>query len=192
MRDIFTEAGGFQALVTTPCAFYSERLQILSIHHGDDFLSCGLPEALDELDNLLETHLKVKKEPRLGPGGVSHATFLNKGLTWCSKGFAMQADTRHIKRVVQLLGMADAKGCDSPGTKDSWKGRSDALDELTVQDAQLYRTCVGILQYVAGDRVDLQFTTKELARALVKPTVKAMLPLKRCARYIKGPEISTF
>ena len=59
------------------------------------------------------------------------------------------------------------------------------MDELTIQDAQLYRTCVGILQYVAGDRVDLQFTTKELARALVKPTVKAMLLLKRCARYIK-------
>ena len=72
------------------------------------------------------------------------------------------------------------------GPRGLWCGRADALKTLGFADAALYRTCVGILMYVSGDRFDLHFTVKELARQVSHPMAKDLLLLKRCVRYVVG------
>ena len=42
------------------------------------------------------------------------------------------------------------------------------------------------LNYLAADRVDIQFAVKELTRRMSRPTQRDMTRIKRVARYLKG------
>ena len=50
----------------------------------------------------------------------------------------------------------------------------------------MYRSVVGKLAWAAGERTDLLYTTKELARKLNAPTVFDFQRLKRAVRYVSG------
>ena len=50
----------------------------------------------------------------------------------------------------------------------------------------LYRSCAAILNYLALDRADLQYTAKELMRRLAEPRTGDELRLKRVVRYLRG------
>ena len=42
------------------------------------------------------------------------------------------------------------------------------------------------LAYIAADRMDISFISKEIARTMANPTVDALEAMKRCVRYLKG------
>ena len=52
--------------------------------------------------------------------------------------------------------------------------------------AQEYRALVARLNYLAMDRADIQYSVKEVCRAMSKPTVGDKRKLKRIARYLVG------
>ena len=47
-----------------------------------------------------------------------------------------------------------------------------------------YRSSVMRLAYLAADRIELQFPSKELARAMAGPTTADVEALKRCIRFL--------
>ena len=55
-----------------------------------------------------------------------------------------------------------------------------------VEEISKFRSAVGTLLYIAGDRPDLQFHVKELAGKLQTPTVGAMTTLKQVIGYLVG------
>ena len=67
------------------------------------------------------------------------------------------------------------------------------IDDTLVEDpAEIskFRSAVGTLLYIAGDRPDLQYHTKELAGKLQKPTIGALTALKQVIGYLVGtPDI---
>ena len=82
-----------------------------------------------------------------------------------------------MEGLVKLMG--GVKSRRTPGDMD--------LDETPVEneeDVKLYRSGVGTLLYIAGDRPDVQFLVKELASKLQKPTKGAMNTLKRLIGYL--------
>ena len=63
------------------------------------------------------------------------------------------------------------------------------VDDTLVEDPEdvsRFRSAVGALLYIAGDRPDLQFHTKELAGRLQKPTIGAMATLRQVIGYLVG------
>ena len=48
-----------------------------------------------------------------------------------------------------------------------------------------YRRLAARANFLAQDRVDIQFSVKEIARFMAKPTVRAWALLKRVWRYLK-------
>lgn len=60
----------------------------------------------------------------------------------------------------------------------------NSSEELTGEAATMYRALSAIINYLAQDRPDLAFCTKELCRDLSTPTSKSVEKLKRAGRYL--------
>ena len=90
---------------------------------------------------------------------------LNRVLTWANHGITYEADQRHADIVVQELGLQDAKSVTTPSCKeDTDKMLADVGDPLPPREATQYRALAARLNYLALDRQDIQYATKEVAR----------------------------
>ena len=179
-------ANGFIELSTVACLFYSAELTCLSGHHGDDFLSVGSAHALDFVDKMLDSRFSTKAQPRIGQSYSHHGQILNRTIIWSKQGFALLPDSRHIVNVSNLLKLQGVKPSPTPGSKATGKGSRTALEDLTREESQVYRSCCGILQYLAMDRVDIQYMVKVLAKDSSCPKEVSMARLRRLARYLCG------
>ena len=67
------------------------------------------------------------------------------------------------------------------------------LIKLEGAEATRFRGAVARLNYVSAERPDIQYATKELARAMANPTNHDVNKLKRLARYLVGrPRLQIF
>ena len=57
-------------------------------------------------------------------------------------------------------------------------------DELTEEQATMFRALAARCNYLSPDRPDISFASKELCREFACPTNKSVERLKRCARYL--------
>lgn len=62
----------------------------------------------------------------------------------------------------------------------------DANGNLSPQDAAMYRALSARCNYLAQDRPDISFASKELCREFAVPPVNSFKKLKRLARYLAG------
>lgn len=153
--DVFL-ANGFVQCTAVTVIFFSESWDVTVCVHGDDFLAEGKPSSLNKLDEMMRANFTVKVLRRVGPGASSKGNFLNRSIEWSEKGFTLEADEKHARILIEALGMEDAKGVDSPGSKATGKNLRDAEDELTPEWAAWYRSLAGRELYLAQDRYDLQ------------------------------------
>ena len=57
---------------------------------------------------------------------------------------------------------------------------------LAYDDAKVYQSVAASLNFIAPDKPDILYATKELMRAMSRPCVEDELSLKRLLRYLKG------
>ena len=69
-------------------------------------------------------------------------------------------------------------------TRDTGKGQANTVRELSVTEKAIYMSGSVLLQYVALDRMDVVFATKEVRSRTGAADVRALLLLKRVARYL--------
>ena len=72
----------------------------------------------------------------------------------------------------------------TPGTVDRQPEDGDDA-ELTGRDGAKYRRLVAKLNYIAQDRPDIQYATKEHCRHMADPRQSDLKATKRLARYLK-------
>ena len=81
---------GCKTVVVVPMMFVSENRGYVTVCHGDDFVSSGSAEALDEVDRALTTHFDTKILPRIGPtaygGEVTERKHLGRTVRWSPQG----------------------------------------------------------------------------------------------------------
>ena len=95
----------------------------------------------------------------------------------------MEADSRHVALLAQQLGLqGQAKVVVTPGVKHT----GDRGDELDEDRRQTYRSAAMRLSYLAQDRPDVCFATKEIARDMAAPDEAAWTALKRIVRFLLG------
>ena len=178
------EKAGFVSIKVVPNLYYHKEWDVTTAVHGDDFISDGVPESLDKLDTVLKENFMVKVEPRVGPGGASAGKYLNRTLSWDSNGFKWEPDEKHARAIVEELGLMGAKAAPTPGTSATGATMTDALDELTKEEAALFRSVAGRAQYLAMDRKDIQYSVKEIMQHMSNPNKLGMARLKRLGRYL--------
>ncbi len=99
-----------------------------------------------------------------------------------------EADQRHVDLICQQLGLSSiSKSRATPMDRESYTKRHPLLgDELPPRDAALFKSVCMRFLYLVQDRPECQFVSKELTRAMSKPTVYAMEALKHAARFLLG------
>ena len=165
--------------------------------HGDDFaVSCSRSDA-KWFEKELGKHLIVKNRGILGPcpeeGDVSEIIVLNRILRWCvSEGGTVErieweADPRHVDIVIAQLGLdPKSKPVATPGIRPPAVENEAGDKQLTGEDVVRFRSVCMRIAYLAQDRPEIQFSSKEAARYMQAPTVAAWQMLKRIGRFLIG------
>ena len=206
---------GYKQGVSNPCLFWHQDKDVTIMVHGDDFVAIGNEENLKETKETLNRKYKIKVET-LGAGkeDAKEIRVLNKVIRLTQEGLELEADPRHAEIVIRDLGLEEAKPSPTPGVKqgtqrrngrkedveegeeepeeagvsvvDEWQDREGGDSVMTPADARKYRAIVARLNYIASDRVDLQFAVKEAARNMSCPKAEDWHALKRIGKYLKG------
>ena len=182
----FLEEAGFTKGIASSCAFYHPEQRIRVVIHGDDFTVLGHAGALDWFRIKIAGRYEVKFRGRLGPDTEDDKAIrlLNRIIQWTDEGILYEADQRHAEIIIRELGLHNSvKTVMTPGTKVD-EGPEDER-ELDGSQATMFRAMVARANYLAQDRTDIQYTTKELSRNMSKATWASCTALKRLGRYLK-------
>ena len=172
----------------SPCIFTHPSRGIACSVHGADFTSTGEKRELDWLESMLEARYELRKDGRLGPGesDVTELTVLNRILRWTPEGFEYEADPRQGEKLIEAMRLdANCNVAATPGVKP--------LLEQLEKDVELppgshtdFRGLAARANYLSADRIDLQFSAKEICRFMSAPTETSVGALKRMGRYLLG------
>jgi len=119
-----------------------------------------------------------------GPGEETEARILNRIIRVTDKGWQYEPDQRHADPMVRELGLEKAKGVKSPGEDEKKWEMEDNEKPLSPGDATRFRAIAARANYLALDRVDLQYAAKEVCRGLAAPTVGHSKKLRRLGRCL--------
>ncbi len=155
--------------------------------HGDDFTTAGPKKQLDWLKRELEQQYELKENYRIGPGpkDLKEGRILNRIIRWTKHGIEYEADPRQAERLIVDLGLEGAKSVGTPGVKLT----KEALAAEKALEEEKHTTFRGIAargNYLAADRPDTQYATKEICRWMAQPTTSGVHALKRLGRYLEG------
>ena len=109
---------------------------------------------------------------------------LNRVIKWHKDGITYEADKKHVPEMLKAMNLEHAKSLSNPGIKqdDSLEGEVD----LEGDAATKYRAVVAKCNYLAADRPDVQYPTKECCRRMASPRVSDWDLIKHLLRYLIG------
>ena len=112
---------------------------------------------------------------------------LNRTIKWETEGISYEADNKHVQSVAKALNMEHCRFLSAPGAKRDEK-RSDAKGEteMSPSEATKYRAAVAKCNYLAADRPEIQFATKECCKRMSSPKWSDWDLLKHEVRYLAG------
>ena len=195
---------GFVRGMASPCNFHHPGRNISTTVHGDDFTSTGREGELKWFEAELLKNFEIKTE-YLGPDTKRHLQeirVLNRVINWTADGVTYEADPRHAEILIRELQLEGSKPVTTPGAREDVgkasvvmvddAGRAVNLanessgPDLSKADATKYRGLAARANYLAQDRLDVQFAVKEIARRMSSPKEGDMGLLRRLARYLIG------
>ena len=122
-------------------------------------------------------------EPMLIPRG--EGSFLERTHAWGSEGLVTVPNKQLLEDLKKVLNRSTCKPVGTPATK-AWTFQTGDDEELTAADHSIYRTAVGKPLFMAQDRADMKYATKECARELAGPTGLSMRKVKLIVKYVAG------
>ena len=175
---------GFKVGRHNPCIFTHPETGLRALCHGDDFVVVGERQHLTWFEGELKRRFECKAKllgPR--PSDPQSLQVLGRIVSFSEQGVVYEADPRHAERLVEELDLTEAKGVGTPGVKEETKeGEEERLDSGATTR---FRAVAARANYLAADRPDLQFASKEVCRAMQAPTTRDWRRLKRLVRYVR-------
>ena len=178
---------GFRQGMYSPCLYIHPQWGIRTLVHGDDFVSTGDRGPMARFRAALEARFKIKTQV-LGAEAdeMDEARVLNRIVRITENGWEYEPDQRHIDLILEGLGLTSAKPVTAPGEEEKkWEEKENA-QELGAEEARRFRGLAARLNYLALDRPDIAYSTKEACRYMARPTLGAWKMLKRLGRYLAG------
>lgn len=176
---------GFRVGRYNPCTYYHSNLHIKTLVHGDDFMSVGSKGDCVWLKNMLEKRFDIKtKIIGSGDGEAKEERILNRVIRVSRDGWELEADQRHADIIVQKLNLVQAKGVQTPCEDDKVWQEEENAELLKEQDSRAFRELAARANYLAQDRPDIQYATKEICRGMCSPTRGDLRRLRRLGRYL--------
>jgi hypothetical protein len=178
---------GFMVGKSTTCVFRHTGRNIDIVVHGDDFTILGTSWDIQWVHDRLAAKYELKLRGVLGsplnPGSTSEISVLNRIVRWGGSGIEYEADPRHAEIIISELGLKGSKAVATPGIKCNV---FDTAEPLNGREASHYRSLVARANYLAQDRMDIQYAVKELTRRMSTPDSEDWVALKRLGRFLVG------
>ena len=197
----FREAG-FMPGVASPVVFYNPTTGVRCVVHGDDFTFSGKRRQLEEMKKWMEDWCEIKFRGIMGGGQdeVKEREILGRRLRWTEGGLELEADEKHRRILMENFGLdegsnsvaapmipSERRGSEQAKPGQAAEGEEES-EELGRKEASWYRAMIARANYLAQDRMDIQYTTKELSRRMSRPRAVDVDRLKRLVRYLVGAE----
>ena len=155
--------------------------------HGDDFVTVGRRKEVVWFKKALEERFEIKtKIIGRGKNDLKEARILNRVVRITPEGWEYEADQRHAEIIINSLGLEESKEVTTAGEDSKpWKEEEEE-EKLDKPRAAEYRALAARANFLALDRADIQYATKEVCRGMASPTLGDWRKLKRFGRYLKG------
>ena len=170
-----------------PCVLKTTDNACYVLIHVDDILVVGQRDyVLNKFVPCLENKYEISTQVIAKPGDELH--FLKRRMTLLSDSrLLIQTHHEHVQQMCDVLGLNKAlQRKKSPGHAEM--DQCDLSGEISPQDAKAFRTCVGVLLYLAADLPHCQHVVRHLATYSTQPTVRSMLVLKHLVGYLAAHE----
>ena len=158
---------------------------MLSVH-VDDVIMAGTSEACERLICRFKQEAGWKLEVEGPFKYASHEfTYLKRKYQFVEEGVIARPDPLHIEFPVK-----NWSSCIGTAAKTT-PCRSDIVEIdkgelLPDHEITAYRSAVGKLLYIAGERPDCQFAIHNLAKMMSRPTTTSLIHLSHLIGYLKG------
>ena len=103
---------GFKECITQPGIYYHRERNIKVVSHVDDFLCVGAEEDLIWFREALGKKYEIKSKmlSQTNP----EVTFLGRKIIWCADGPEIEADSKHVRVLLEEWGLTECNPCDTP------------------------------------------------------------------------------
>jgi len=180
-------AMGFRQGMSSPCLFAHLERQVFISVHGDDFTSVGSKRQLDWFEETLKQRYELTVGPRLGPADsdAKEGTILNRIIRWTPQGIEYEADPRQAEKLIRECGLEGSNAVCTPSVRES---AAQVAEDKPLEERlhTAYRASAARANYLAADRVDLQYPAKEVCRWMSSPTANSWASMKRMTRFLGG------
>ena len=169
--------------------YYHPEEEVQVLVHGDDFVAVGQRTEILKFKHQLAKRFTVKTKlvgSGAGEGEGPEARVLNRIVRCGSAGWEYEPDQRHAELITKAMGLTDAKAVKTPGEDEPHWKLEDNERLLSPAEASQYRALAARANYLALDRLDIQYATKECCRGMAQPQIRHLSMLKRLARYLLG------
>jgi len=170
-----------------PCVLKTADNTCFVLIHVDDILVVGQRDyVLNQFVPCLENKYEISTRVIAKPGDELH--FLKRRMTLLSDSrLLIQTHHKHVQQMCDVLGLNKAlQRKKSPGHAEM--DQCDLSGEISPEEAKAFRTCAGVLLYLAADLPHCQHVVRHLATYSTQPTVRSMLVLKHLVGYLAAHE----
>jgi hypothetical protein len=182
------ESIGFCRGRAAPTVFYHPKWKVRVVVHGDDFTMIGKQVFLNKIEKAMREWYIITVKGTMGPKAedCKDLCILNRRLRIEGEFLVYEPDPKHAKIMCTEMGLKDdSKGLDAPIAKDeALTARAESEEPLSPREATRFRGLAARANYIAQDRVDVQYAAKELCREMSSPVASSWSRLKRLARYL--------
>ena len=186
------ESEGYVRGRAAPTTFYNKEKDARCVVHGDDFTFLAEEEELRRMAELMAKWYEVKVRAIMGPDAkdAKEVVILGRTVRWLDDRIEYEADGKYVKVIIEEMGLEEvSNGVEGPVGQTKAEDLEDD-EELSKDEAKDFRRVAATANYLASDRPDIQFATKEICRDMSKPKRRSWEKLKRLARYlIKYPRM---
>ena len=184
IAGVLTREMGFTRLTMDAMVFkHSSRDLVVDIH-VDDPIALGPSNDVSWFFDTASKYMLLRADDEVKVG--DEFKYLGRRYLRTESGFRRMAGAGYIEHTIELAGFRDLKPANTPGVASAKQSEEDPVLDESDHRRRLYPTVVGRLLFLAGDRPDIQYSVKELARTLHAPTEYSWAQLKRCLRYLQG------
>ena len=168
-----------------PCLLRSGGGECILLLHVDDVVCLAHESYLNEtLIPALRAKYKISLEVVKNEG--DELTFLKKRRVMLDKAtLAVQSHPKHLDKLFEHLGI-NRRLCPKKTPGHAMLDEPDKTPGLDAKDAGIYRSCIGILLYIASDYIECQYTIRALSQTMSKPTTQSLMCLRHLALYLLG------
>ena len=176
---------GMEAMIEVPTLYRAvnkEERRAAQVH-VDDAMVTGDARQVEPFLEKLGKKYTIKIQGPFGPGEAFEFLRRRFQVEW-NGSITVRPAAHFYNDVYELLERPKLRSTPGPAGGDLFA--EDASEEMA--DGKLYRTIVGKLLYISGERPDAQVVIQYLAAKASRPTVTATKILKHLVGYLKATE----